>query len=266
MLYPKISTIMKIKPRPYVLAETNWKTVKDTNYKVAVLPWGATEAHNYHLPYATDNFQAEHVAIEATSYAWNKKAKVIVLPTISYGVNTGQMDIPLCMNMNPSTQYAILKDIVQVLDVHKIQKMVIVNAHGGNNFKQQIRELSLEFPNVFVCSLNWWQAVNTQEFFNEPGDHAGELETSVMLHITPNLVLPLEEAGHGNAKNFKIKGLKEGWISSQRKWTEVTEDTGVGNPKLATKEKGKAFLNVAIQKIGSFLEELHHSDLNNLYE
>ena len=41
--------------RPYILAETHWKTVKNTPYEVVVLPWGATEAHNYHLPYATDN-------------------------------------------------------------------------------------------------------------------------------------------------------------------------------------------------------------------
>ena len=83
--------------RPYVLAETNWKAVKDTDFTVAVLPWGATEAHNYHLPYATDNFQAEHVAIESARIAWDKDAKVIVLPTIPFGVNTGQMDIPLCI-------------------------------------------------------------------------------------------------------------------------------------------------------------------------
>ena len=101
--------------RPYVLAETNWKSIKKETYSVAILPWGATEAHNYHLPYATDNFQAEHVAIEAAKRAWQNKAKVIVLPTIPFGVNTGQMDIPFCINMNPSTQYAVLKDIVQVL-------------------------------------------------------------------------------------------------------------------------------------------------------
>ena len=44
----------------YLLAEANWKTVKETSYKVAVLPWGATEAHNYHLPYATDNYQVDY--------------------------------------------------------------------------------------------------------------------------------------------------------------------------------------------------------------
>ena len=89
------------KKRPYILAETNWKSVREESYEVAILPWGATEAHNYHLPYATDSLQAEYVAVEAAKKAWKNNAKVLVLPTIPFGVNTGQMDIPFCINMNP---------------------------------------------------------------------------------------------------------------------------------------------------------------------
>jgi len=252
--------------RPYVLQETNWKSVKNENYQVAILPWGATEAHNYHLPYGTDNIQAEHVAIEAAKQAWKKGAKPVVLPTIAYGVNTGQMDVSLCMNMNPNTQLAIIRDIVQVLDHQNIQKLVIVNAHGGNNFKHIIRTLSLEYPKVFICSLNWWQITDSTKYFDEPGDHAGELETSVMMHLTPELVLPLEAAGEAKSKSFKIKGLKNGWVSAQREWTKITADTGVGNPKMASKEKGEVFLKVVIDMIGSFFEELHHADLNDMYE
>jgi len=257
---------MNTNPRPYVLAETNYKAVKDENYTVAILPWGATEAHNYHLPYATDNIQAEVVAIEAARQAWSKDAKVVVLPTVPFGVNTGQLDVPLCMNINPSTQYAILKDMVHVLNGQNINKLVIVNAHGGNNFKQIIRELSVDYPQVFVCALNWWQAVNGSDYFDEPGDHAGELETAIMMHLTPQLVLPLDQAGDGSAKQFKINGLKEGWVSAQRQWTSVTKDTGVGNPSRATSEKGKQFFNHVVEKTASFFEELHHADLNDMYE
>ena len=94
--------------RPYVLAESTWKTVDATPYDVAVLPWGATEAHNYHLPYATDNIQSEALAIEAARLAWDRGAKVVVLPCVPFGVNTGQLDIKLCLNMNPATQAALL--------------------------------------------------------------------------------------------------------------------------------------------------------------
>ena len=79
--------------RPYILAETNWNHLKDENIELAVLPWGATEAHNYHLPYGTDNYQAENMVEAAGKIAWEKGKKVIILPTIPYGVNTGQKDI-----------------------------------------------------------------------------------------------------------------------------------------------------------------------------
>lgn len=255
-----------MKIRPYVLAETNWKQVKNEQFKVAILPWGATEAHNYHLPYATDNILAEEVAIEAAGISWKSGAKPIVLPTIPFGVNTGQMDVPLCMNMNTSTQLAVLKDLVQVLDRHQITKLIILNAHGGNNFKQIIRELSLIYPKVFICAIDWWKVEKADPYFEEPGDHAGELETAAVMHLRPELVLPLEEAGDGKAKNYKLKGLKEGWASAQREWTKVTEDTGVGNPKAATSEKGAKFFKKCSETIADFISELDAADLDNLYE
>src|SRR3712207_9422514 len=85
--------------RPYVLTETTWKTVKSTSYDVAILPWGATEAHNYHLPYGTDTIQCDRAAAEAARLAWERGARVVVLPTVPFGVNTSQLDIELCLNM-----------------------------------------------------------------------------------------------------------------------------------------------------------------------
>lgn len=252
-------------PRPYVLQENNWKDVKDRSYTTAVLPWGATEAHNYHLPYGTDNYLAEHAAIQAASMAWEKGARAIVLPVVPFGVNTGQLDVPLCVNMNPSTQLAVLKDIVHMLELQNINKLVIINAHGGNTFKPIIRELSALYPKVFVCALNWWQAKDGKAFFDSPGDHAGELETSAMMHLQPELVLSLEQAGDGKAKKFKIPGLNT-WITTQRKWTSVTQDTGVGDPSKSTAEKGAAFFKAATQVIGEFLVELHQVDPDNMYE
>ena len=91
--------------RPYVLAETNWKSVKGTPFEVAILPWGATEPHNYHLPYATDNYESAALAERAAEYAWNQGAKVMVLPTVPFGVNTGQLNLRFALNMNPSTSW-----------------------------------------------------------------------------------------------------------------------------------------------------------------
>jgi creatinine amidohydrolase len=253
-------------PRPFILAETNWKQVKSTAYQVAVLPWGATEAHNYHLPYATDNIQCDYIAACAASKAWDQGAKVIVLPTVPFGVNTGQMDIPLCLNMNPSTQLALLMDLVEVLANAGISKLVILNGHGGNNFKSMIRELSIHYPEVFVCAANWFQASEQQSIFAEPGDHAGEMETSCIMHITPQWVLDLSEAGDGAAKNYKPEGLRKGWVTAQRAWTQVTKDTGVGNPSKSTASKGERYLEASAEEIAKFLVELSVLDNQDLYQ
>jgi len=166
--------------RPYVLADTNWKHLKDADIQLAVLPWGATEAHNYHLPYSTDVIEGTAIAEASAKIAWEKGAKVIVLPTIPFGVNTGQSDIYLDMNLNPSTQFAILKDILDVLNRQGIQKFMILNSHGGNNWKAIVRELGLLYPTMFLSVVECFKVVDRQKYFDDPGDHADEMETSFM--------------------------------------------------------------------------------------
>ncbi len=252
--------------RPYILAETNWKALKDAQFDMAILPWGATEAHNYHLPYATDILEAEALAAGAAKVAWEKGAKPIVLPCIPFGVNTGQSDIYLDINLNPSTQMAILTDIVTVLDRQGIHKLLIFNSHGGNDFKSIVRELGLRFPKMFISFSNWFQSVDKTAYFEETGDHADEMETSLILYLKPEWVLPREEWGDGASKMHKIKAFSEGWVWAERKWSQISEDTGVGNPHKSSREKGERFFTDVTRKIGDFLVALCKADLNDLYE
>jgi creatinine amidohydrolase len=252
--------------KPFILAETNWKTLKDQKIELAVLPWGATEAHNFHLPFDTDNIMVEKIAAGSAEIAWNNGAGVIVLPAIPFGVNTGQMDIKLNINLNPSTQFAILNDVIDVLNRHEIHKFLILNGHGGNDFKQMIRESGLKYPGMFICSCNWYQSFNHLEFFENGGGHADEMETSMMQFLSPELVLPLDQAGNGNSKKFKTKALNEKWAWAERKWSEVTQDTGIGNPSKATPEKGAECFNEVISKISTLMIDLSKADINNMYE
>jgi len=252
--------------KPFILAETTWKTIKDQKIELAILPWGATEAHNLHMPFATDNILTEKVAIESAQEAWDKGAKVVVLPTIPFGVNTGQLDIRLNINMNPSTQFAILNDITDVLNRHEIYKFLIVNGHGGNDFKQIIRELGFKYPKMFICGCNWYQSFENSQFFENSGGHADEMETSLMQFLAPELVLPLSEAGEGKGKKFKVTALNERWAWAERKWTQVTSDTGIGNPFKSTPEKGEKCFNEIVKKVGNLMFELSKADVNNMYE
>lgn len=250
--------------RPWVLADTTWETVLNSRYEVAILPWGATEAHNRHLPYATDTIESEAVAIAAAGSAWEEGARVVVLPAIPYGVQTGQREVPLCLNLNPSTQLAMLRDLLPSLRDHGIRKLVILNGHGGNDFRQMIRELQ-PGTGMVLCQVNWYAVAPPAQYFDEPGDHAGELETSVMLHVAPSLVAPLTSAGPGNARPFSIAALREGWAWTPRRWVDVTDDTGVGNPAAATSEKGARFIQAVVERLSQFLVELAAADAGALH-
>src|SRR3954468_16190166 len=250
--------------RPYILNELTWKAVRETRYEVAVLPWGATEAHNYHLSYATDNILTEDLAARAAERAWQKGAKVVVLPVVPFGVNTGQLDIPLCINMNPSTQLLVLRDVALSLAGHRIGKLVILNGHGANDFRQMIRELQPQVSS-FLCVVNWYKVLDLTGFFSDQGDHAGEMETSVMQHIAPDRVLPLADAGSGAARTFKIAAFREGWAWAPRQWTQVTDDTGSGNPAASTAEKGKRYIEAVTGKVAQFLVDLAKADPTHMY-
>lgn len=251
--------------KPYLLAESKWKTLKDEKVEVVVLTWGATEAHNYHLPYATDNYQIEAIAAEAGKIAWEEGAKVKILPNIPFGVNTGQADIKLDVNLMPSTQFAILHDIIEVLNRQRIYKFLLLNGHGGNNFKPILRELGLKFPKMLLMTTNFFDVVDKYQFFEEKGDHADEMETSLMMFLREDLVSDLKEAGDGVERKSKITGIHEGWAWAERKWSKVTADTGIGNPKKATREKGEKFFKAVTQQIGNLIIEMDKADIQNLY-
>ncbi|SHJ32588.1 creatinine amidohydrolase [Tangfeifania diversioriginum] len=253
--------------RPYILEETNWKQIKNQKYEVAVLPWGATEPHNYHLPYGTDSLETARIAADAAKKAWDKGSKIMVLPAIPLGIqNMGQIELPFCLHTRLSTQQMILEDMLSALYNQGIRKFVLLNGHGGNDFKQIVRDLQPEFPDMFISIVEWFKMFPLAQHFEEEGDHANEMETSVIMHYSPELVRPLEEAGDGKAKKFKLKSLQEKVAWAPRHWGKVSEDTGVGNPKKASAEKGKKFLDDVTTKIGDYLVELDECDLDDLYE
>jgi len=188
-----------------------------------------------------------------------------VLPTIPFGVNTGQSDIFLDINLNPSTQLIILDNIIEVLNRQGVKKLLVLNSHGGNDFKAALRELGLKYPEMFLSTCSWFKALDKTQYFENEGDHADEMETSLILHLAPHLVRPLKEAGIGAERESKITGIREGWAWAERKWSQISEDTGVGNPKAASAEKGKRYFDDVTDKIATLLVDIAKSDPNNLY-
>jgi creatinine amidohydrolase len=251
---------------PYLLETTTWHDVRNAEPpSVVVLPWGATEPHNLHLPYTTDNILTERVAAEAGRLARERGATVMVLPVMPFGVNTGQLALPLTINMNPSTQHLVLRDVLDSLGRHRVAKVAVLNGHGGNDFRQMIRELQPAFPDMFLCVVNWYRTAPWEAFFEDRGDHAGEMETSLMLHVAPHLVRPLAEAGPGVARHLALDGFRQGWAWAPRDWPLVTADTGVGDPRKATSEKGRRFFEAVTGAVAEFLVSLAAAEARDLY-
>jgi creatinine amidohydrolase len=237
-------------------------------YDIAILPWGATEPHNQHLPYMTDCILAHDVAVDAARLAYEQNGvRVMVLAPVPMGAqNPGQRELTFCMHYRQRTQQAILSDIVESLYHQGIRRLLIVNGHGGNTFKSMIRDLAVDYPDFLILTSEWFTVLPGKDWFDDPGDHADELETSVMMHYHPELV-NLSEAGPGDAHPFALEALrtKTAWLP--RHWTKVTSDTGIGNPRLATPEKGRRFAEAVATKYALLLHQLAAvTNQDDLYE
>jgi creatinine amidohydrolase len=256
--------------RPWILSEVNYGYLKDHKYEVAVLPCGATEPHNLHLPYGTDMYEGTIVGEKICEAAHHQGAKVVLLPTIPYGTETNQMAFPLAMNLNPSTLFAVVTDLVKSLEHHGVKKFVLLNSHGGNEFKALVRELyGKTSVHVFLCS--WYNAISDQsaKIFEHKEDHAGELETSFGLAYFPELVARNADgslnADDGAVAKSRFKAVQEGYVSITRPWHLLTTNSGSGYPHAATAEKGQRMMDCVVERLAPFLVELSNSKLDEKF-
>jgi len=235
-----------------------WGEVKKTpSWDIAILPWGATEPHNGHLPYGTDVLSTRAISLDVAEKVSDRGVNLMVLPFVPFGSqNPGQSQLPFCLHTSQHTQFCILTDIVKSLRRQGINKLLIINGHGGNGFKGMIRDLCQEYPDFTVISSNWFDFIpNSLAFEEKVDDHAGEQETSVIMHYYPELV-KMEYASDGTPHPFAVQGLNEkvAWIP--RNWSKATYDTGIGNPSKASAEKGRKYAEAVVAKYVDLVEGL----------
>ena len=247
---------------PWRLSELTFAETKDHDFTLAVLPWGATEPHNLHLPHGTDNVQVERIADRACEIAHAAGAKVVLLPGVPFGTQTNMARCPLALNMHPSTQLAVLRDLCGSLEDAGVPRLLIVNGHGGNNLKFALRELMERSPvHLFLC--DWFAKAADParaELGLAPGSHADELETSLMLHLRPDLVVRNADgtlrADAGATREVALKGVRDGVIGMSRRWDLLTTNTGDGDPHAATAAKGERLFEIVTERLGEAVREL----------
>src|SRR5690625_543610 len=128
-----------------------------------------------------------------------------------------------------------------------------------------VREAGLRFPSMTIAVCNWFQVLDKSEYFEMVGDHADEMETSLMLYIAGDLVRPLKVAGSCSAKKTEVAALRERWAWMVREWSEIRRDTGVGYPDRSAAAKGERFFQDLTRKLAGFYSDLASADPDDLY-
>ncbi len=256
--------------RPWLLEENTLIDVRNAKYEVALLPMGATEPHNLHLPYGTDSIEAHALADACCREAWKLGGRVVQLPVVPYGTESNMREFPLAMNLRPTTLFSVLRDLIDSLHQSGIRKVVIFNSHGGNDFKPFLREIYGDLDvHVFLC--NWYQMIRDVmlKVCEQPEDHAGEMETSLIMAFRPDLVREESPgkliADAGERKPLRFEALREGWVGLSRPWHLLTTNSGSGNPHAATAEKGHKLREAIVQRIAPFLAELSAAPLDETF-
>jgi creatinine amidohydrolase len=237
---------------------------------VAVLPFGATEPHNLHLPYRMDTIEGTTVGEKICEEAHRRGAKVMLLPTLPYGTQTNQAKFPFAMNVYPSTLGTIISDLVESLVRTGVRKIVLLNSHGGNELKSVLRELYGRTPaHLFLC--DWYTVCRDiyHEIFERPDNHAGEMETSMALAYCPELVARNPDgtlrADEGRTAETRFEAVNCGWVTIARPWHLLTTNTGAGNPHAATAEKGLRLVEVLVERLSQFLVELSAAEIDERF-
>ncbi|NDH94298.1 MAG: creatininase family protein, partial [Planctomycetia bacterium] len=179
-------------------------------------------------PHGTDVIEATAIAEGAVERAVAEGARVILLPTIPFGNNAQQQDQVATIHLSTTTALAVLRDVTASLVRQGIDRLVILNGHGGNAFAPLVRDVMLETGATIVV-VNFWQLApeTTQAIFDNPGDHAGDLETSLVLFLQGDLV-EMKQAGDGRRVPFAIDKIAQPGVWTPRPWSQSHPDTGCG--------------------------------------
>ena len=216
----------------------------DTTIPV-ILPVSATEQHGPHLPLATDRMIGEHFCRKIDG---EMQDKVLVLPSVAVGCSWHHMDFAGTLSVKHETFISQVEDILSTVAHHGFKNIIIFNSHGGNIAVGQLlmEKLGARYPEGHIVIVTWWKLISEELFaLNESGPggvgHAGEFETSLMMHIAPELVHHSHIEEVKNIKSFdwaEMDMLRGSKASLYRSMKEMTSNGAFGNPSAASEEKG----------------------------
>jgi creatinine amidohydrolase len=224
----------------------------DVSTQLAVLPVGSFEQHGPYLPLATDTLVACAVAREiAAAYP------VHLLPPVTMACSHEHAAWPGTVSISSVTLHAVVRDIADSLRRSGVETLVVVNGHGGNYVLGNVVQESSargERMALFPAAEDWETALERAGVLTSllTDMHAGEIETSILLHAHPELIRPGYETSDfvaDDRRHLLTLGM-----------SGYTESGVIGRPSLGSAEKGKALLASLADSFGEYFSVLTAED------
>ncbi|MCW8165209.1 creatininase family protein [Verminephrobacter aporrectodeae subsp. tuberculatae] len=244
---------------------------------VAVLPVAAIEQHGPHLPLAVDASLLQGV-IDAALPQLPVDLPVLFLPPQNVGLSPEHIRFPGTLTLSPATVIALWTEIGECVARAGVRKLLLFNGHGGQVGVMDIVARGLRTRcDLIVYSASWFslplpESVEQQFSAQEQrfGVHAGEIETSMMLHLSPATVhmehaRDFRSTSQDRAQRYAIlgngKSARLGW-----QMQDYHPAGAVGNAAGACAQKGRAVVAAAAQQLVALLQELHALPLSTLVD
>jgi creatinine amidohydrolase len=237
-----------------------WEEMNEAiaNQKVVILPVGSTEQHSRHLPLDTDSFLVEQVCLAVGRRAPDR---VLVLPTVGYGLNLHHIDFPGTIHIEPETFIAFCLNITKSVAYHGFEKILVVNGHGSNGPMVDLVARKTVLATDSLCGGLSYFALAREAFAQvretEVAAHADELETSLYLHLAPERVrLERAVAGDDVRGQFVTSDSTSSYpMRFNDYWGRWTQ-TGVhGDPTAANAEKGALVFEAVVTQMAALIDE-----------
>jgi len=196
------------------------------------------------------------------------------MPVVSYGYNEHHLDFPATIHVDHETLIRFVIDIGKSLAHHGFEKIIIVNGHGSNTAPMEIAARRITLETSAICASCVYISLNQEVFRLLKGEsgHAGELETSLMLFLAPELVDMSKARRNWNFPRSKFirwgieKGQEDFGVSGGRvqfmDWWSRMSSTGVlGDPTKASREKGEKAFDMFVDALAEFIREFRSREI-----
>jgi creatinine amidohydrolase len=235
----------------------------DRDGTIVILPLGSVEQHGRHMPLGTDTILAEAVALAA---AERLNGRAAVLPPPWYGLSDHHMRFAGSVTLSARTMLALVEDIAASVVTHGFSRLLVVNGHGGNNGIIDVLAGQLGhrfYGQARIACVTYFQLAKAAIAAlrrSRPGGmgHAGEFETSMMLHLRPELVA-LEEAQvmypDTGSEYLTTDLLGSSRARAHHDFADLSPSGTLGDPSLADGERGGAFHEAVVKELVLFIED-----------